>query len=97
MDTCAENANPPCDCHHGSAPSQLLLTAEQAPTSLAICRTKVYELLRNGELESVRHGGSRRISAAALAEYVHRLRDSSNMPLDNRNQHPTVPRHLQGR
>ena len=33
---------------------KLLLTAEQVATSLAICRTKVYELLRNGELESVR-------------------------------------------
>ena len=30
------------------ATDQLLLTAEQAATSLAICRTKIYELLRNG-------------------------------------------------
>ena len=34
----------------------LLVTAEHAATSLSICRTKVYELLRNGELESVRIG-----------------------------------------
>lgn len=34
----------------------LLLTAEQAASALAICRTKVYELLRSGELESVQIG-----------------------------------------
>lgn len=58
----------------GSATEPLLLTTEQAATSLAICRTKVYELLRNGELESVQIGASRRIPAAALVEYVRRLR-----------------------
>ncbi len=58
-----------------SLPTHLLLTAEQASASLAICRTKVYELLRNGQLESIRIGASRRIPAAALAENVERIRD----------------------
>jgi excisionase family DNA binding protein len=40
--------------------SPLLLTPEQAATCLAICRTKLYELLRRGELESVQIGSSRR-------------------------------------
>jgi excisionase family DNA binding protein len=31
----------------------LLLTPEEAARALAICRTKLYELLRKGELESV--------------------------------------------
>lgn len=53
----------------------LLLTPEQAATSLAICRTKVYELLRSGQLESVRIGSSRRIPVDCLVEYVERLRD----------------------
>ena len=47
-----------------NAVEPLLVTAEHAATSLSICRTKVYELLRNGELESVRIGTSRRIPAA---------------------------------
>ena len=64
----------------GNPTQPLLLTAEQAATSLAICRTKVYELLRNGELESVQIGASRRIPATALAEYVQRLRDASRVP-----------------
>jgi excisionase family DNA binding protein len=55
-------------------PPPLLVTPEQAASRLAICRTKVYELLRRGELESVRIGTSRRIPAAALTEYVQRLR-----------------------
>ncbi len=58
----------------GGGPGLLLVTPEQAAIRLAICRTKVYELLRKGELESVRIGSSRRIPAAALADYVQRLR-----------------------
>jgi excisionase family DNA binding protein len=54
---------------------QLLLTPEQAAAALAICRTKVYELLRNGQLESVRIESSRRIPMAAAVEFVRRLRD----------------------
>jgi excisionase family DNA binding protein len=58
--------------------AQLLLTPEQAAASLAVCRTKVYELLRWGELESVQIGTSRRIPFAALTEYVQRLRESAD-------------------
>ncbi len=53
---------------------RLLLTAEEVADALAICRTKVCELLRNGQLESIRIGSSRRIPRSALAEYVQRLR-----------------------
>lgn len=56
-------------------PMPLLLTPEQAGKTLAVCRTKVYELLRRGELESVQIGASRRIPSAALSDYVQRLRD----------------------
>jgi excisionase family DNA binding protein len=58
-----------------AASRQLLLTPEQAAASLAIGRTTVYELLRNGALESVRIGSSRRVPIAALDEYVQRLRN----------------------
>jgi excisionase family DNA binding protein len=36
----------------------------------SIGRTKLYELIRSGELRSVRVGGARRVSATALAEFV---------------------------
>lgn len=54
-------------------PVMLLLTAEEAARALRVGRSKVYELMRSGELRSVKIGGSRRVSAAALAEFVARL------------------------
>jgi excisionase family DNA binding protein len=77
-------------------PQALLLTAEQAAMALAICRTKVYELLRNGELESVQIGVSRRIPATALAEYVQSLRDQARVPVGAWDRRPTVVRRAQG-
>ena len=53
---------------------KLLLTATEAADVLGIGRTKVYELLRIGAIESVRVGKSRRIPATALHEYVEWLR-----------------------
>ena len=58
--------------------NQLLLTPEQAAATLAVCRTKVYELLGKGELESVQIGTSRRIPYVALTEFVQRLRNNSS-------------------
>ena len=53
-----------------SLTAAVLLTPEQAAASLAIGRTKVFELLRSGELESVRIGSCRRIPSEALQAYV---------------------------
>ena len=54
-----------------------LLTPEEAAQALKVGRSKVYELMRVGDLRSVKIGGSRRISAAALAEFVARLEEAS--------------------
>jgi excisionase family DNA binding protein len=81
---------------NGNATQPLLLTAEQAAASLAICRTKVYELLRNGELESVQIGASRRIPADALAEYVEGLRTQAQGFSDPGGEWPTVLRRQPG-
>ncbi len=51
----------------------LLLRPEQAARVLNISRWKVFELIRLGELRSVKSGGSRRISARALRDYVNQL------------------------
>jgi excisionase family DNA binding protein len=67
-----------CGSKPDGATNQLLLTPEQAAATLAICRTKVYELLASGELESVQIGASRRIPYVALTEYVQRLRNDSS-------------------
>ncbi len=53
----------------------LLLTAEEAAKALHIGRCKVYDLIRNNELRSIKIGGSRRIPRSAVEEYVSRLLD----------------------
>jgi excisionase family DNA binding protein len=53
---------------------KLLLTPEQAADVLSIGRTKLYELLATGELTSIRLGGSRRIPADAIRQFVADLR-----------------------
>ena len=52
---------------------RLLLTPEEAAQALGIGRTKLYRLLAEGFLPSVRIGGSRRISTEALDRFVHSL------------------------
>ncbi len=48
----------------------LLVRPEDAAHVLGVGRTKVYELMRSGELRSVRVGGLRRVPVTALAEFV---------------------------
>jgi excisionase family DNA binding protein len=51
----------------------LLLRPEEVATVLRVGRTRVYELMRSGQLRSVKIGHLRRVSATAVAEYVARL------------------------
>jgi excisionase family DNA binding protein len=55
------------------APDRLLYRQEEAAKVLGLGRTTVFELIRSGELRSVKIGHLRRISATALAEYVAQL------------------------
>lgn len=48
----------------------LLFTAEEVARLLRIGRHRVFDLIREGSLRSVKVGASRRVSAKALAEYV---------------------------
>jgi excisionase family DNA binding protein len=48
----------------------VLLRPEEVAKTLAIGRTAVFELIRTGELRSVKIGKSRRIPADAVVEYV---------------------------
>ena len=49
---------------------KLLLSPIEAADQLGIGRSKIYELMRLGDLRSVKIGGSRRITRSALAEFV---------------------------
>jgi excisionase family DNA binding protein len=49
---------------------KLLLTPVEAASALSISRSKFYELLTAGRVQSVRIDGCRRIPVAALLAYV---------------------------
>jgi excisionase family DNA binding protein len=51
-------------------PRGLLLSPTEAAAHLSIGRSKVYELMRLGQLRSVKIGASRRIPQAALADFI---------------------------
>ncbi|MFD9049822.1 excisionase family DNA-binding protein [Streptomyces zaomyceticus] len=55
-------------------PTLALLTVEEAARRLRIGRTFCFRLIRTGELESVPLGRLRRVPAAAIPEFVNRLR-----------------------
>lgn len=59
---------------------QLLLKPEEASRVLAIGRSKIYELLATGALESIAVGRSRRIPAEALRRWVDRQRAAQGAP-----------------
>ena len=61
---------------HAGEPPRVLLTPAEAAQALGISRSKLYELLRAGTLESVRIDRLRRIPIQALHEYVERLREA---------------------
>ena len=56
---------------------KLLLSPAEAAAHLSIGRSKVYELMRLGQLRSVKIGASRRIPQAALADFVETLSEES--------------------
>jgi excisionase family DNA binding protein len=53
---------------------RLLLTPVEAARALGIGRSKLYELLSAGAVESIRIGSARRVPADALSAYVQRVR-----------------------
>ena len=53
---------------------RILLRPEQAAAALAISRARLYQLLRDGTIASVKLGSSRRVPLADLVEYVDGLK-----------------------
>ena len=56
---------------------RLLFTPEEAAESLSIGRTRIYELIRSGDLESLLIGRSRRIEHRAHAALVAAIREGA--------------------
>lgn len=60
------------DTNSSSVP-RLLLTPEQAADTLGLGRSRVYELMRDRQIRSVKIGRSRRIPHASLLDFVANL------------------------
>ena len=61
---------------------RLLLTADEAARRLAISRSHLYMKLASGEIESLLISSSRRISVAALDDYLARLKAEQSTDAD---------------
>lgn len=69
-------------CNEVSTP--LVVAPREACRMLSIGLTRLYELLHDGDLESYRDGGSRRITVASIQAYVERQLKVNPAPLGNR-------------
>lgn len=58
----------------------MLLTPEETAAQLRIARRRVFELLKDGTLPSVKIGRSRRIRSTDLAAYVAELGNDVKTP-----------------
>lgn len=54
-------------------PPRLLLTVEEAAERIGICRSNMFKLIREGDVRSVKVGRLRRVTPAALEDFVERL------------------------
>jgi excisionase family DNA binding protein len=57
--------------------NKLLYSVREAEEVVGLGRSTLFELLRRGEIESVKVGAARRIPRAALEAFVDRLRAES--------------------
>jgi excisionase family DNA binding protein len=55
----------------------LVVAPQQACQILCVGLTRLYELLHQGELQSYRHGRSRRITTASIRAYIERQVEAS--------------------
>lgn len=56
-----------------ASPPRLLLTVEEAAERIGVCRSNMFKLIRQGEVKSVKVGRLRRVTPAALEDFVRRL------------------------
>lgn len=53
----------------------VLYGVDEAAEALRLSRSVIYELIRSGQLRTVKQGSRRLVPVAALGEYVESLRD----------------------
>ncbi len=57
-------------------PPRLLLTVEEAADRIGIGRSNMFKLIRQGDVKSVKVGRLRRITPAALEDFIRKLASS---------------------
>lgn len=60
--------------------NKLCYTADEAATLLSVSKSRIYDLLRSGELPSVKVGRSRLVKATDLDAFVTSLEPSPVIP-----------------
>lgn len=68
-----------CGCTPTPQSSEQLLPIADVGQRLACGRSTVYELLNNGELESVKVGSSRRVIATSVQRFIERQREAGDL------------------
>ena len=53
--------------------AQVLLTVQQVADRLSLSKSKTYDLVIKGEIDSIKIGRNRRVLAAALDKFVERM------------------------
>ena len=66
-----------------SSPPRVLLSVEAAAERLSLSRTRLYALIKSGDIESVKVGRLRRVPADALPLFVARLVDEQSANHDH--------------
>jgi excisionase family DNA binding protein len=66
--TSLDNTN----CPQEAITGPLVVSPRQACEMLCVSLTRLYELLHSGELETYRHGRSRRITISSIRSYIAR-------------------------
>ena len=70
----AHDSQPDWSAPHDGHGQRLLLTVSEAAQQLGIGRSLLYELLADGQVESIHVGRLRRIPIDALADFIDRQR-----------------------
>lgn len=73
-------------------PPRVLFTVEESARALGIGRTRMFELINDGAVETVLIGRLRRIPVDALDAFVSRLRQSSDRTRRGRGSGGVTPR-----
>ena len=60
-------------CQEPARVPRVLLSVEEAAEQLSVSRTRVYALIKAGEITSIRVGRLRRVPADALLQFIARL------------------------